>query len=129
MAATNTAKRRSPYAPGHQRSDDPYSLDDTLDAHPPYHLLCGQPTPEAMEAARRLAAERGYPPRFPPDAERAESRAIETRSVNGDLPERRTRRTRRYPKVVRRTARLRQSLRQWRADAPGIARTSRAPTR
>ena len=62
-------KRRSLYPPGHRQSDDPYYLDDTLDAYPPYHLFHGKPTPEAMEAAKRLAAERGYPsPKFPPES-------------------------------------------------------------
>jgi len=43
-------------------------LDDTLDAQPPYHLLRGRPTREAIEAAKRLAAEYGYPlPELPAD--------------------------------------------------------------
>jgi hypothetical protein len=37
-------------------------LDDTLDAHPPYHLYSGTPSPEAIEAARKLMAERGVKP-------------------------------------------------------------------
>ncbi len=83
MATTETAKetkaatratgskpeRRSLYPPGHRPTDDPYYLDDTLDAHPPLRrLFGGKPTPEAMEAAKRLAAKRGYPtPQSPRD--------------------------------------------------------------
>ncbi len=67
-----TTKRRSLYPPWHRPSDDPYYLDDTLDAYPPYHLLRGKPTPEAMEAARAKAIERGYPlPKLPAEAEAA----------------------------------------------------------
>ena len=65
-----TTKRRSLHPPDHRRSDDPYYVDDTLAAYPPYHLLRGKPTPEAMEAAKRLAAERGYaPPVFPTETQ------------------------------------------------------------
>ena len=42
-------------------------IDDTLDAHPPYHLLRGQPTAEDVEVAKQLAAEYGYSlPEIPP---------------------------------------------------------------
>jgi hypothetical protein len=52
-------------------SDDPYYVDDTLDANPPYYLLRGKPTPEALEAARQLAIKHGYPaPRDPPEPAR-----------------------------------------------------------
>lgn len=40
-------------------------LDDTLDAHPPYHLYSGKPSPEAIAAARRLMEERGVTPDAP----------------------------------------------------------------
>lgn len=60
-------KRGALYPPGHQPSNDPFYCDDTLDAYPPLRrLFPGKPTPEAMEAARQLAAKRGYPmPHFP----------------------------------------------------------------
>ena len=37
-------------------------IDDTLDAHPPYHLYPGNPSPEAIAAARRIMEERGVTP-------------------------------------------------------------------
>lgn len=83
-----TTKRRKGYPPGHRRSDDPYYGDDTLDAHPPYHLLRGKPTPEAMAAARRLAAARGFPPpHLRPDAQTApapEARSGEEAAGDGE---------------------------------------------
>ena len=82
-------KRRPLYPPGHRRSDDPYYLDDTLDAHPPYHLLRGKPTPEAMEAAKQLAAKRGYlMPHLPPetnDSQDAATAAASPAAANGAL--------------------------------------------
>jgi hypothetical protein len=85
MATTQRTQRRSLYPPEHQPSDDPYYLDDTLDAYPPYHLLRGKPTPEAMEAAKRLAAKRGYPPpQFPPEPKDEPAPASsETQPANG----------------------------------------------
>ncbi len=70
-AETAKRERRSLYPPGHQPSDDPYYLDDTLDAYPPRRrLFPGRPTAEAMEAARQLAAKRGYPmPHLPPETD------------------------------------------------------------
>jgi hypothetical protein len=43
-------------------------LDDTLDAHPPYHLYSGNPSPEAIAAARRLMEERGVVPEGAPNS-------------------------------------------------------------
>src|SRR5687768_6917420 len=64
----STTKRRSLYPPEHPRRRERYYFDDTLDAHPPFHVFRAEPTPEAMEAARQLAAQRGYPmPHFPPE--------------------------------------------------------------
>ena len=69
MATNSTTERRSLYPPEHPRKRQRYYFDDTLDAHPPFRrLFPGKPTPEAMEAARQLAAKRGYPtPHFPPE--------------------------------------------------------------
>ena len=90
MATTDTTKRRSLYPPGHRQSDDPYYLDDTLDAYPPYHLFRGKPTPEAMEAAKRLAAERGYPPpKFPPEPQDTQDgQDARASAANGALADR-----------------------------------------
>jgi hypothetical protein len=92
MATTQHTERRSLYPPSHRPSDDPYYVDDTLDAYPPYHLLRGKPTPEAMEAAKRLAAERGYPPpQFPSEPQDAPAPAPaspETQPANGALSNR-----------------------------------------
>jgi hypothetical protein len=62
MATTQRTKRRSLYPPDHRRSDDPYYLDDTLDAYPPYHLSKGPSTPEEIAAARAKAAARPAAP-------------------------------------------------------------------
>jgi hypothetical protein len=45
---------------------DPYYLDDTLDAYPPYHLLRGPSTPEEIAAGRAKAIKRGLLPRDHP---------------------------------------------------------------
>ncbi len=69
-ATTGKRNRGSLYPPGHQPSNDPFYCDDTLDAYPPLRrLFPGKPTREAMEAARQLAAKRGYPmPHFVDEA-------------------------------------------------------------
>jgi len=94
MATTPRSTRRpleGLYPPGqppqpHRRG----VIDDTLDVHPPYHLLRGKPTPEDMAAAKQLAAEHGYPlPHFPPEAQ--PSTAPETLPSNG-APARQSRR-------------------------------------
>src|SRR5438132_13648619 len=65
----STTEGRSLYPPEHPRQRQRYYFDDTLDAYPPFHLFHGTPTPEAMEAAKQLAAKRGYPmPRIAPEA-------------------------------------------------------------
>ena len=46
-------------------------IDDTLDAHPPYHLYPGNPSPEAIAAARRLMDERGVTPDAPDAASKS----------------------------------------------------------
>jgi hypothetical protein len=62
MATNSTTERRSLYPPEHPRKRQRYYFDDTLDAYPPLRrLFPGKPTPEAVEAARQLAANRGYP--------------------------------------------------------------------
>ena len=71
MATNPTTERRSLYPPEHPRKRRRYYFDDTLDAYPPLRRrFPGEPTPEAMEAARQLAAQRGYPkPQLPPEAD------------------------------------------------------------
>ena len=72
MATTPRQRRslRSLYPPGHAKhvdeaqARDPYYLDDTLDAYPPYDLFEGPSTPEEIAAARAKAIERGL---LPPD--------------------------------------------------------------
>jgi hypothetical protein len=72
MATTHRQRRslRSLYPPEHAKqvaeaeARDPYYLDDTLDAFPPYHLFEGPSTPEEIAAARAKAIERGL---MPPD--------------------------------------------------------------
>ncbi len=92
MATDSTKEpkqRRSLYPPEHPRQRERYYFDDTLDAYPPYHLFRGKPTPEAMEAAKRLAAERGYPPpHFPPETEDSRAAPVSATSpaaANGAL--------------------------------------------
>ncbi|MDQ3703100.1 MAG: hypothetical protein M3442_19595 [Chloroflexota bacterium] len=47
------------YPPGHPPEERRSGyIDDTLDAYPPYHLLRGTPSPEALAAAREKAVER-----------------------------------------------------------------------
>ncbi|MBI3973045.1 MAG: hypothetical protein HY332_17340 [Chloroflexi bacterium] len=89
MATNSTTVRRSLYPPEHPRKRERYYFDDTLDAYPPYHLFRGKPTPEAMEAAKRLAAKRGYPPpHFPPDTDDGyKAPAPAASSANGALTE------------------------------------------
>ena len=82
-------ERRSLYPPGHQQSDDPYYLDDTLDAYPPYHLLRAKPTPESMAAAQQLAAKHGYPmPHLPPETNGSPDAPTAAAAVNGAIAER-----------------------------------------
>src|SRR5688572_20394733 len=72
MATTPHQRRtlRSRYPPNHAehvdeaQARDPYYVDDTLDAYPPYHLFEGPSTPEEIAAARAKAIERGL---LPPD--------------------------------------------------------------
>jgi len=53
-------KQRSLYSPDHAPKDfEPGVFDDTLDAHPPYHLYEGEPTPEELAAADAKAIELG----------------------------------------------------------------------
>src|SRR5688572_3929185 len=73
MATTPRQRRslRSRYPLEHAKqvdealARDPYYLDDTLDAYPPYHLFEGPSTPEELAAARAKAIERDL---LPPDA-------------------------------------------------------------
>ena len=85
-----TTERRSLYPPEHPRQRRQYYFDDTLDAYPPLRrLFPGKPTPEAMEAARQLAAKRGYPmPHFPDETgEGPQAPGSAVPSVNGALAE------------------------------------------
>jgi hypothetical protein len=53
-------KQQSLYSPDAVPKDfEPGVFDDTLDAHPPYHLYQGEPTPEELAAADAKAAELG----------------------------------------------------------------------
>ena len=62
MARTERPPLEDLYPPEHPRRPHRRGvIDDTLDVHPPYHLFEGTPTPEEVEAAKRVAAERGYP--------------------------------------------------------------------
>ena len=96
MATNPTTERRSLYPPEHPRKRRRYYFDDTLDAYPPLRrLFPGKPTPEAMEAARQLAAKRGYPmPHFPDEpGDEPETPGSAAPSANGaltDQPERST---------------------------------------
>src|SRR5206468_13023152 len=46
------------YPPGRRPTHRRGYIDDTLDAYPPYHVLYrGTPTPEQIQAAKRLAQE------------------------------------------------------------------------
>lgn len=83
-------RRRSLYPPEHPRKRRPYYFDDTLDAYPPLcRLFPCRPTPEAMEAARQLAAKRGYPmPHLPPETnDGQEVPGSPAPSANGPLTE------------------------------------------
>ena len=61
MAITERRPLEDLYPPEHSRRPHRRGvIDDTLDVYPPYHLFEGPPTPGEIEAATRLAAERGY---------------------------------------------------------------------
>ncbi len=52
--------KRSLYTDEHpQKPFRPTVFDDTLDAHPPFHLYEGTPTPEELAEAKTKAAELG----------------------------------------------------------------------
>lgn len=61
------------YPAGHRPVRRRGYIDDTLDAHPPLHLYSGDPTPEQIEAAKRLVQERGLLPRAAAKARQATS--------------------------------------------------------
>lgn len=90
MATTERRPLENLYLPEHPRRPHRRGvIDDTLDAYPPYHLIRGKPTPEAMEAAKRIAAERGYPPpQFLPKTQDDQDAPASASSVNGALAER-----------------------------------------
>lgn len=87
MATTKRRPLEDLYPPDHPRQPHRRGvIDDTLDVYPPYHLFKGTPTPEDIEAAKRLAAERGYP--LPPTLSPPPRRANRARPAGTARPKR-----------------------------------------